>query len=83
MRVKRNTPKSTPTPDKAGSRAARTAHFKKLIVAWRARRRLTMAEAAQILCCSVRTLENWERGRSMPTGINLRTIVAGIEGGTI
>ena len=72
-----------PTPDKTGSRAASTAHFKKLIVAWRARRRLTRVQAAQILCCSVRTLENWELGRSMPTGINLRTIAAAIEGGSI
>jgi len=81
--VKRNLTETTPTPDKPGSRAARTAHFKKLIVAWRARRRLTRAEAAQILCCSARTLENWELGRSKPTGINLRTIVAAIEGGSI
>jgi DNA-binding transcriptional regulator YiaG len=70
-------------PDKTGSRAARTAQFKKLIVAWRARRRLTRAQAAQTLCCSVRTLENWELGRSKPTGFNLRAIVTAIEGGSI
>jgi len=81
--VKRNLTETTPTPDKTGSRAASTAHFNKLIVAWRARRRLTRGEAAQILCCSVRTLENWELGRSKPTSFNLRTIVTAIEGGSI
>ena len=70
-------------PDKSGSRAASTAHFYKLIVAWRARRRLTRAEAAQILCCSPRTLENWELGRCAPRGFTLRAIVAAIEGGAL
>jgi DNA-binding transcriptional regulator YiaG len=82
MGVKRKSP-TTPKPDQAGSRAANTAHFSELITAWRARRRLTRNEAAEILCCSARTIENWERQRSAPTGFTLRAIVAAIEGGTI
>jgi DNA-binding transcriptional regulator YiaG len=70
-------------PDKAGSRATSIAHFHKLIVAWRARRRLTRAEAAQILCCSVATLENWEARRCAPRGFTLRAIIAAIEGGAL
>ena len=81
--MKRNLTETTPTPDKTGSRAASTAHFNKLIVAWRARRRLTRAEAAQILCCSPRTLENWELGRCAPRGFTLTAIVAAIEGGAL
>jgi DNA-binding transcriptional regulator YiaG len=80
--VKRNTT-PTPTPDNTGSRATSIAHFNKLIIAWRARRRLTRAEAAQILCCSPRTLENWELGRCAPRGFTLRAIIAAIEGGSI
>ena len=70
-------------PDKSGSRATSIAHFSKLIVAWRARRRLTRAEAAQILCCFSRTLENWELGRCAPRGFTLNAIVAAIEGGAL
>ena len=70
-------------PDKAGSRATSIAHFSKLSVAWRARRRLTRAEAAQILCCSPRTLENWELGRCAPRGFTMRAIVRAIEGGAL
>jgi DNA-binding transcriptional regulator YiaG len=81
--VKRITSQTTPTPDKSGSRATSIAHFHKLIVAWRARRRLTRTEAAQILCCSPRTLENWELGCCAPRGFTLRAIIAAIEGGSI
>ena len=81
--MKRNLTESTPTPDKTGSRAASTAHFRKLILEWRAKRRLTRAEAAQILCCSARTLENWELGRCQPRGFTLRAIIAAIEGGAL
>ena len=70
-------------PDKPGSRATSIAHFSKLIVAWRARRRLTRAEAAQILCSSPRTLENWEMGRCAPRGFTLRAVVAAIKGGAL
>jgi len=81
--VKRNLTETTPTPDKTGSRAASTALFNKLIVEWRTMRRLTCAEAARQLCCSVGTFRRWEAGRAMPTGFNLRTILGAIEGGTI
>ena len=64
MGVKRNLTETTPTPDKTGSRAASTAPFNKLIVAWRVGRRLRRTEAEQILCCSPRTLENWGLGRA-------------------
>ena len=83
MRVKRTTPKPTPTPDKAGSRAARTAHFSKLIVTWRKRRGLTRAEAAVLLCCTAGTVATWERGRALPQGFSLPTIIASIKGGAL
>ncbi len=70
-------------PDKPGSRATSIAHFSNLIVAWRARHRLTRNEAAQILYCSPRTLENWALGRCAPRGFTLRAIVAAIEGGAL
>jgi DNA-binding transcriptional regulator YiaG len=72
-----------PKPDQAGSRAASTAHFSQLVTDWRARRRLTRNQAAEILCCSARTLENWELGRSTARGFTRRAIIAAIEGGTI
>jgi len=83
MRVKRNTPTTTPTPDKSGSRAASTAHFHKLIVEWRTICRLTRAEAARLLCCTERTFSRWEAGRSMPRGFTLRAIFGAIEGGAL
>ena len=70
-------------PDKTGSRAASTAHFNKLIVEWRQMRRLTRAEAARLLCCSVGTFRRWEAGRAMPRGFTLRAILGAIEGGAL
>ena len=70
-------------PDKSGSRATSIAHFYKLIAEWRTIRRLTLAEAAKMLCCSADTFRRWEAGRSMPRGFTLRAIVAAIEGGSI
>jgi DNA-binding transcriptional regulator YiaG len=81
--VKRNLTESTPTPDKTGSRAASTAHFRKLIAGWRRRSGLTREEAARRLCCTERTLRRWEAGRAMPRGFTLRAIVAAIEGGAL
>ena len=75
MGVKRNRTETTPKPDKTGSRAASTAHFNKLIVEWRAMRRLTRGEAAAILCCSVGTFRRWEAGRAMPRGFTLRAVM--------
>jgi DNA-binding transcriptional regulator YiaG len=63
-----------PKPDKPGSRAARTAHFSRLLIAWRTRGKLSSADAAIILCCTERTIADWEAQRRMPTGINLRAI---------
>ena len=43
--------------------------------AWRARRRFTQAEAAKFLGVpSVRTLQNWEVGRTRPVGVALALI---------
>ena len=70
-------------PDNTGSRAASTAQFSKLIAEWRQMRRLTLSEAAAILCCTERTLKGWEAGRAMPRGFTLRAIVAAIEGGAL
>ena len=83
MWVKRNPTKSTPTPDKAGARAASTALFNKLIAEWRQIRRLTLAEAAGLLCCTADTFRRWEAGRAMPRGFTLRAIFSAIEGGSI
>ena len=46
-------------------------------------RGLSRAETARLLCCTERTIENWERERSIPIGFNLRAIVAFIEGGAL
>jgi DNA-binding transcriptional regulator YiaG len=81
--VKRITSQTTPTPDNAGSRAARTAQFAAMLIAWRKRRSLSRAEAARLLCCSVGTLAKWERRRCLPCGFTLRAIVAAIEGGAL
>ena len=70
-------------PDKAGSRATSIAHFRKLIVDWRKRRGLTRPEAARLLCCTAGTLAKWERGRALPQGVSLPTIIAAIEGGAL
>jgi DNA-binding transcriptional regulator YiaG len=70
-------------PDKAGSRAARTAHFSAMLIAWRTRKGLTRQEAARILCCTERTISQWERRRALPQGVSLSVIIDGIEGGTI
>ena len=70
-------------PDKAGSRAARTAHFSAMLIAWRTRNGLTRQDAARILCCTARTVSQWERRRALPQGVSLNAIIAAIEGGTI
>jgi transcriptional regulator with XRE-family HTH domain len=38
----------------------------KLLTDWRAQARLTQFQAADMLGISVRTLQGWEAGRSMP-----------------
>lgn len=42
--------------------------------AWRARKRLTQVEAARVLEVPLKTLQNWEIARTMPTGLGLLTI---------
>jgi len=79
--VKTNHPNEK--PDKAGSRAARTAHFSAMLIAWRTRNGLTRRDAARILCCTARTVSQWERRRALPQGVTLTAITAAIEGGTI
>ena len=79
--MKRITPTTTPTPDKTGSRAASTAQIPKLLVAWRKRYGLTRAIAADIFCCSERTLENWEQARSAPRGFSLRCVMLMLDDG--
>jgi DNA-binding transcriptional regulator YiaG len=46
--------------------------FARELKAWRERRRFTQAEAAEFLGVpSVRTLQNWEIGRTRPVGLAL------------
>jgi DNA-binding transcriptional regulator YiaG len=66
--VKRITPKTTPTPDKTGSRAARTAQFAAMLIAWRKRNSLSRRAAARLLCCTPATIGRWERAQALPSG---------------
>lgn len=43
--------------------------------AWRKARGLSQSGAAPLLGVTLRTLENWEQGRSQPRGLALRAIV--------
>ncbi len=55
--------------------------FARLLSGWRKRSGHSRVEAARILCCTERTIGNWERERSMPRGFTLRAIVAFLKGG--
>ena len=70
-------------PDKAGTRAARTAQFSAMLIAWRERNGHTRQDAARILCCTAQTIRQWERRRALPQGVSLWAITAMLEGGTI
>jgi DNA-binding transcriptional regulator YiaG len=74
-------PNPTTTPDKAGSRAARTAHLSTLLIEWRKRNGLSREDAARIFCCSARTIAKWELRRCLPQGVSLPAVIAHIEGG--
>ena len=54
-----------------------------MLIAWRTRNGLTRRDAARILCCTARTVSQWERRRALPQGVSLKAIIAMIEGGTI
>ena len=54
-----------------------------MLIAWRTRKGLTRQDAARILCCTPRTVSQWERRRALPQGVTLTAITAAIEGGTI
>jgi DNA-binding transcriptional regulator YiaG len=74
-------------PDKAGSRAANTAQFPAMLIAWRTRNQLSRAAAARMLWCSAGTIGRWERGQSLPQGArNPRlwaAMVAMLKGGAL
>ena len=54
--------------------------FARELKAWRERKRFTQAEAAKFLGVpSVRTLQNWEIGRTRPVGVALPIIRKAIE----
>ena len=73
--MKRNLTETTPTPDKTGSRAASTAQFSKLLIAWRKRHGISQADAAATLKCSERCIRDWEARRRMPRGFNLWAVM--------
>lgn len=54
--------------------------FARELKTWRERRRFTQAEAAEFLGVpSVRTLQNWEIGRTRPVGVALAMLRAAIQ----
>jgi DNA-binding transcriptional regulator YiaG len=53
-------PRNVPCPDMLSRNVA------KLLTEWRAQARLSQSQAADVLSVSVRTLQGWEAGRSMP-----------------
>ena len=54
-----------------------------MLIAWRNRNGHTCQDAARILCCTPKTIRQWERRRALPQGVTLTAIVAAIEGGAI
>ena len=54
-----------------------------MLIAWRKRNGHSRQDAARILCCTERTIRQWERRRALPQGVSLNAIIAAIEGGTI
>lgn len=53
--------------------------FAKLLQTWRAENNYSQRDAAQMLGCSKRSLENWEQQRSMPQGFGLNAMLALIQ----
>ena len=53
--------------------------FAKLLQTWRAENKYSQRDAAQMLGCSKRSLENWEQQRSMPQGFGLSAMLSLIE----
>ncbi len=54
--------------------------FAKLLTDWRDQNELTQQTAADKLCVSRRSLENWEQERAMPQGFGLKAILPLIQG---
>ena len=54
--------------------------FAKTLVAWRERNDYTQRDAAEVLGCSKRSLENWEQERAMPQGFGLKAMLRVIQG---
>jgi DNA-binding transcriptional regulator YiaG len=54
--------------------------FAKLLIAWRERNDYTQRDAAEMLGCSKRSLENWEQERAMPQGFGLKAMLKIIQG---
>ena len=54
-----------------------------MLIAWREHKGLTRRDAARILCCTERTVRQWERRLALPQGVSLNAIIAMLEGGSI
>ncbi len=54
-----------------------------MLIAWRTRNGLTRQDAARILCCTARTISQWERRRALPQGVSLPAFIAMLEEGSI
>ena len=54
--------------------------FAKLLVLWRERNDYSQRDAADVLGCSKRSLENWEQERAMPQGFGLKAMLKIIQG---
>jgi len=50
--------------------------FQKRLQRWRTKMGFTQQQAADHLGISVRTLQNWEIARNMPTGYGLKALLA-------
>ena len=70
----------TPLRELRTLRAVTHRDFAKALVAWRERNDYSQRDAAEVLGCSKRSLENWEQERAMPQGFGLKAILPLIQG---
>lgn len=70
----------TPLRELRTLRAVTHRDFAKALVAWRERNDYTQRDAAEVLGCSKRSLENWEQERAMPQGFGLKAMLRVIQG---